>query len=161
MPVRMPGDCTHNLVYTGVVPPFHECESETLMALTIGKVADATGLSIHTLRYYDELGLLPQVKRADNGHRLFDEDVLGWINIIKCLRATQMPLADMQSYTRLYQQGLAAVSEQRALLEAHRQEVAQRMAEVEAAIRLLDDKIAYLREVAAEASPEGEVQQTA
>jgi len=118
------------------------------MSLSIGKVADATGLSIHTLRYYDELGLLPQVRRAKNGHRLFDEDVLGWINILKCLRATQMPLAEMQNYTQLYQQGLDAIGQQRELLEAHRREVAQRMCEVEAAIKLLDEKIAYLQEAA-------------
>lgn len=117
------------------------------MALTIGEVAQQTGLSIHTLRYYDELGLLPHVSRADNGHRVFAEDVLGWINIIKCLRATQMPLAELQRFTVLAHQDIDTITQQRELLEAHRQEVRQRMAEVEAAIALIDHKIDYMREV--------------
>lgn len=116
------------------------------MALTIGEVAQQTGLSIHTLRYYDELGLLPQVSRAGNGHRIFGEDVLGWIGIIKCLRATQMPLAELQRFTALAHQDIDTITQQRELLETHRQEVRQRMAEVEAAIALIDHKIAYMRE---------------
>jgi DNA-binding transcriptional MerR regulator len=130
------------------------------MSLSIGKVAEKTGLSVHTLRYYDALGLLPQLKRAENGHRVFDEDFLGWINMLKCLRATQMPLAEMQAYAQLYLQGPEAAEAQRALLEAHRQEVAQHMAEVEAAIRLLDHKIAYLCSVTGEAAPAAEAEGT-
>ena len=120
------------------------------MALSIGEVAQLTGLSIYTLRYYDELGLLPQVKRAANGHRLFDEDVLGWINILKCLRATQMPLSDMQRFTYLAHQDVDTLTQQRELLEAHRREVEQRMGEVEASIALIDDKIRYIREAETE-----------
>lgn len=120
------------------------------MALTIGEVAQRTGLSIHTLRYYDELGLLPQVKRAANGHRVFDEDVLGWINVIKCLRTTQMSLSDMQRFTRLAHQGINTLAQQRALLEAHRREIEQRMCEVEEAIAMIDHKISYMREMETE-----------
>lgn len=123
------------------------------MALTIGEVAERTGLSIHTLRYYDEIGLLPQVKRAANGHRVFNEDVLGWIDVIKCLRITQMPLADMQRFTHLAHQGINTLSQQRALLEAHRREIEQRMCEVEEAIAMIDHKINYMRKAETEAEP--------
>jgi MerR family transcriptional regulator, aldehyde-responsive regulator len=125
-------------------------KSESVMSLSIGEVAHLTGLSIYTLRYYDELGLLPQVKRAENGHRLFDEDVLGWINIIKCLRATEMPLSDMQRFTQLAHQDIDTITQQRELLEAHRREIEQRMCEVEAAIEMIDHKILYMREAEAE-----------
>jgi MerR family transcriptional regulator, aldehyde-responsive regulator len=120
------------------------------MLLSIGEVAHQTGLSIHTLRYYDELGLLPRVKRAENGHRVFDEDVLGWIHIIKCLRATKMPLSDIQRFTLLAHQDMDTITQQRELLEAHRREVSQRMEEIEAAIALIDHKIQYMREAEAE-----------
>jgi len=120
------------------------------MSLSIGEVADLTGLSIHTLRYYDELGLLPQVRRAENGHRVFDEEVLGWIHIIKCLRATQMPLSDIQRFTYLARQDGDTIALQRELLEAHRRQVEQRMCEVKAAIALIDDKIRHMRETEAE-----------
>lgn len=119
------------------------------MALSIGEVADLTGLSIYTLRYYDELGLLPQVKRAENGHRLFDEEGVGWIHIIKCLRATHMSLSDIQRFTQLAHQESDTIAQQRALLEVHRREVEQRMCEVQAAIALIDDKIHHMRETEA------------
>jgi DNA-binding transcriptional MerR regulator len=119
------------------------------MSLSIGEVADLTGLSIYTLRYYDELGLLPQVRRAENGHRLFDEEVVGWIHIIKCLRATHMSLSDIQRFTHLAHQESDTIAQQRALLEAHRREAEQRMCEVQAAIRLIDDKIQHMRETEA------------
>jgi DNA-binding transcriptional MerR regulator len=117
-----------------------------MSALSIGEVAELTGLTIYTLRYYDELGLLPQVKRAQNGRRLFGDDVVGWIDMIKCLRATQMPLSDMQRFTHLAHQDIDTITQQRELLEAHRREIALRMEEVEAAIARIDDKIRYMKE---------------
>lgn len=74
--------------------------------MSISEVARLTGLSIHTLRYYDECGLLPQVQRTASDHRQFDETDLDWIDILKCLRATEMPLADIQRFTELVQQGM-------------------------------------------------------
>lgn len=123
------------------------------MTLSIGEVARQTGLSIHTLRFYDELGLLGQVKRAPNGHRAFDEDVLGWIGIIKCLRATEMPVAEVQRFARLGDQG--RITQQRELLEAHRLEIERRRREVDAAIALIDQKITYIREAEAAAAAPG------
>jgi DNA-binding transcriptional MerR regulator len=120
------------------------------MALSIGEVAQLTGLSIYTLRYYDELGLLPQVTRSENGRRVFGDEVVGWINMIKCLRATQMPLSNMQRFTQLAHQDIDTITQQREMLEAHRLEIAQRMREVEAAIALIDDKIQYMRTTEAE-----------
>jgi DNA-binding transcriptional MerR regulator len=119
---------------------------ESIMALSIGEVAQLTGLSIYTLRYYDELGLLPQVTRAENGRRVFGDEVVGWIGIIKCLRATQMPLSNMQRFTQLAHQDIDTITQQREMLEAHRREIAQRMVEVEEAIALIDHKIQYMRE---------------
>ncbi len=117
------------------------------MALTIGDVARLTGLSIHTLRYYDERGLLPQVERAENGHRVFDADDLDWIEILKCLRATEMPLTEMQRFTQLVQDGPVTASQRRALLEAHRREVEARMQEIETALVRIDEKITHYREM--------------
>jgi DNA-binding transcriptional MerR regulator len=116
---------------------------------SIGEVAHLTGLSIYTLRYYDELGLLPQVRRAENGHRVFDEEIVGWVHIIKCLRATHISLSDIQRFTELAYQGGDTITQQRALLEAHRREIEQCMSEVNAAIALIDDKIRHMRETEA------------
>lgn len=120
------------------------------MPLSIGEVARLTGLTIHTLRYYDDCGLLPQVERADNGHRRFDEDDLGWIEILKCLRATDMPLADMQRFTQLVAQGPSTAGQRRDLLEAHRRMVEARQRETEAALARIDEKIKHYREMTRE-----------
>ncbi|NJL56168.1 MerR family transcriptional regulator [bacterium] len=72
------------------------------------------------MRYYDECGLLPQVQRTASGHRQFDETDLDWIDILKCLRATEIPLADIQRFTELVQQGMHTAAERRQLLEQHR-----------------------------------------
>lgn len=117
------------------------------MALSIGDVARLTGLSIHTLRYYDERGLLPQVKRAENGHRVFDADDLDWIDILKCLRATEMPLADIQRFTRLVQDGPETASQRRTLLKAHRRAVEARMHQIESALVRIDEKIGHYRKM--------------
>jgi len=117
------------------------------MPMSISEVARLTGLSIHTLRYYDECGLLPQVRRTAGGHRQFDETDLDWIDILKCLRATEMPLADIQRFTELVQQGMHTAADRRQLLEEHRAAVVQRQQEIERALARIDEKINTYRQV--------------
>lgn len=90
---------------------------------SIKQVAEQTGLSIHTLRYYENIGLIELVSRASNGHRRYSDDNLEWIEFLKKLRATGMPLEEMQHYTRLVRQGKHTMSERRAMLVVHRQRV--------------------------------------
>ena len=56
--------------------------------LSIGQAAQATGLTEDTLRYYERLGLLLDVRRADSGHRRYNEDELAWIGFVQRLRGT-------------------------------------------------------------------------
>ena len=111
--------------------------------LSISEVSRQTGLPIHTLRYYDECGLLPRVQRDDNGYRRFDDDDLEWIGILKCLKATEMPLAEMQAFTELVQEDIHTASDRLALLRAHRQQFEARLAEIHVALEVIDGKIAY------------------
>ncbi|MCA9976226.1 MAG: MerR family transcriptional regulator, partial [Anaerolineales bacterium] len=64
--------------------------------LTIQEVAEMTGLTAHTLRYYEKIGLLESIDRHGNGHRRYDEADLGWIHFLKLLRGTGMPIQQMQ-----------------------------------------------------------------
>jgi MerR family transcriptional regulator, aldehyde-responsive regulator len=126
------------------------------LTLLIGDMARLAGLSIHTLRYYDERGLLPQVKRAENGHRVFDVDDVDFIVILKCLRATEMPLADIECFTKLVQDGPITAGERRALPEAHRREVESRLREIKTALKRIDERIVHYRTIE---SHENEVKQ--
>ena len=112
--------------------------------LTIQQVAQRTGLSIHTLRYYEHLGLLISVHRLPNGHRRYDESDLRWIDLLKCLRASAMPLSEMQRFAEITRQGTSTASERRELLEAHRLRVVAHLQEIQHTLAHLDTKIAHL-----------------
>jgi DNA-binding transcriptional MerR regulator len=85
--------------------------------LSIQQVATITGLGIHTLRYYERLGLLAstRIRRLPNGHRRYSEVDLEWIEFVKCLRETAMPIAEMQHFAEITRQGESTVKEQREL----------------------------------------------
>jgi DNA-binding transcriptional MerR regulator len=72
---------------------------------TIGEVAKETGKSTHTLRYYERVGLIPQVERSSNGHRRYTEDHVTWIRFLDRLRLSGMPIHRMQEYAALVQAG--------------------------------------------------------
>lgn len=113
-------------------------------SLTIQQVAQRTGLSIHTLRYYEHLGLLISVHRLPNGHRRYDESDLRWIDLLKCLRASAMPISEMQRFAEITRQGTSTASERRELLEAHRLRVVAQLQEIQHQLSRLDTKIAHL-----------------
>lgn len=111
--------------------------------LTIQEVADKTGLSAHTLRYYERIGLLEPVARAGSGHRRYDEHDLEWVVLLTRLRATGMPIAEMQRFATLVRQGNISISERCILLEAHRRRLEADLHEIQATLTLLDGKLEH------------------
>src|ERR1700736_2913268 len=109
---------------------------------TIAEVADKTGVSAHTLRYYERIGLL-EVGRKASGHRRFSEHDLDRVVFIGRLRATAMPIRDIQRYFALVAGGPSTEDERLALLEAHRRIVRYRLHDLESALDAIDHKIAY------------------
>ncbi len=113
--------------------------------LSIRAVAQRTGLSAHTLRYYERIGLIEAVSRQASGHRLYACRDLDWIAFLMRLRATGMPIAQMLEFAALRRQGPASVAARRALLEAHQATVRSHIAELSANLAVLDDKVAFYR----------------
>lgn len=68
-----------------------------------GQTAEKTGFSIDTLRYYERIGLLGEIDRTAAGRRRFSEDDIGWLGMLRCLRETGMPIADMLRFSELAQ----------------------------------------------------------
>ncbi len=122
--------------------------------LTIQQVAQRTNLSIDTLRYYERIGLLTSVRRLPNGHRRYDENDLQWIDLLKCLRASAMPLSEILRFAELKRQGTSTAHEKRELLEAHRLRVVAQLEEVHHTLARLDTKIALLHSVEQEQDTE-------
>lgn len=112
-------------------------------ALTIGQVAETIGVSTHTLRYYEQAGLIRAVGRTQAGHRLYSPADLDWLQILMRLKATGMPIAGMQAFAALRAEGQPTVGERREMLVAHRDAVLARIAELQSNLGAIIDKIAY------------------
>jgi DNA-binding transcriptional MerR regulator len=119
------------------------------VTLTIQHVAAATGLSVHTLRYYERIGLIHAIDRADNTHRRYSDDDIGWIKFLMKLRATGMSIQDMQRYAELQRQGEVTLSERVEMLRALEATVTQHIAELNEHLSLVRFKIGYYSEIVA------------
>jgi DNA-binding transcriptional MerR regulator len=110
-------------------------------SLTIAEVAERTGVTAHTLRYYERIGLL-SVPRDAAGHRLYGQDEMARVVFITRLRLTAMPIRDIQAYFRLVADGPGNEDQRLALLESHRDQVKAHIVELEAALGVVEYKIA-------------------
>jgi len=72
---------------------------------TIKDVAERVGISAHTIRYYEQEGLLPSLKRDQHGNRIFEERDIEWLELVICLRETGMPIAEIRRYVDLGMEG--------------------------------------------------------
>ncbi|WP_049578457.1 MerR family transcriptional regulator [Streptomyces sp. SBT349] len=108
---------------------------------TISEVAAHTGLSVHTLRWYERIGLMPHVDRSHTGQRRYSNADLDWLAFVNKLRLTGMAVADMVTYADLVRQGDHTYPERRALLVATRENVVDRIAELQSTLTVLDFKI--------------------
>ncbi|TQM62919.1 MerR family transcriptional regulator [Humibacillus xanthopallidus] len=110
--------------------------------LSIAEAAERTGLTTHTLRYYERDGLmLHGVGRSSSGHRVYTETDLAWITMLTRLRATGMPIREVRAYAVLCREGDGNESERLALLQAHRARVLAQLAEVTEHLGAIDNKI--------------------
>lgn len=109
--------------------------------LTIQEVAVETGLSEHTLRYYERIGLIESVNRAGNGHRRYTEHDVDWIELLKCMRATGMPIEQMKRFSDLVRSGDHTISERLELLTAHRKAVLDSIEELKQYLKMIEYKI--------------------
>lgn len=114
--------------------------SELLM---IGGLAQRTGRSIDTIRWYEAQGLVPGVARDPGGRRRYTEQHVGWLLLVDRLRRTGMSIAEMRRYTALVKQGRSTLQERQDMLREHRERVERTIAEWTEALALLDGKIDF------------------
>ena len=114
--------------------------------MTIGQVSEQTGLSIHTLRYYEQIGLVTPVARLENGHRAYSEEDIDRIGFVLCLKAAGMPIIGIKRYLELIQQGDETVVERLTLLEAHKAEVEQKIEALNQHLTFISGKIRQYHE---------------
>ena len=114
--------------------------------LSIAEAARRTGVSVHTLRYYERAGLVvTSVDRTTGGRRRYHRLDLQWIVVCTKLRATGMPIKAIRRYAQLVAAGPGNELERLALMEAHRAEVMARLDELQENLKLIDHKIDVYR----------------
>jgi len=109
------------------------------------EVADKTGFSLDTLRYYEKIGLLAGIARSSGGRRVFTDDDVAWLGILQCLRATGMPIARMLRYAKLARGGDQTVADRLGLLEEHDRAIEERIAQLRAEQTHIRQKIRWYR----------------
>jgi DNA-binding transcriptional MerR regulator len=115
-------------------------------ALTPAQMAERTGVTLDTLRYYEREGLLDDVARATNGHRRYSEDDVLWVEVLRCLRDTGMTIEQLRHYCELGTQGDTTKAERRQILVDHRELIEAQITERYEALRLVDHKLSYYEE---------------
>ncbi|MGO1297688.1 MAG: MerR family transcriptional regulator [Vibrio sp.] len=103
--------------------------------------SNLVGLSAHTLRYYEKIGLLRNIQRNSSGHRIYSSHDRVWIEFVKRLKDTGMPLENILIYADLRQRGPESVLERQALLEQHKANLSLRIAEQQSHLAALEEKI--------------------
>ncbi|MDR1384840.1 MAG: MerR family transcriptional regulator [Planctomycetaceae bacterium] len=109
--------------------------------MTIGEVARKYGLSVDTLRYYERIGLIPNVHRSESRIRNYSDEDCNWVEFIKCMRNAGVQIEALTEYVALFQQGESTHFERKQILITQRDQLAQRIAEMKATLKRLNFKI--------------------
>lgn len=111
------------------------------MNMKISELAKTTKLSSYTLRYYEQIGLLPRPHRSSSGHRIYDETTVAWLEFIGRLKSTDMPIKQIQLYAKLRQKGQSTELERQKLLVQHLAKVRLKRDDIETSLTILNEKI--------------------
>lgn len=117
-----------------------ELPPDLVSEMTIAGVAEVTGVTAHTLRYYERIGLI-DVARDSSGHRIYDEDAIARVMFVTRLRSSGMPIRTITRYVELVKAGPHTEPERLALMQAHRETIIQRLAEMRTALAITEYKI--------------------
>jgi DNA-binding transcriptional MerR regulator len=113
--------------------------------MSIGELSAASGLSTHTLRYYEKLGVLKPADRAASGHRQYRADAVAWLDFVLRLKVTGMPLAEIRKYAELRAGGQATLQPRLTMLELHRKRLVSNISELSENLTSLDSKMKTYR----------------
>ncbi|KAF0848871.1 MerR family transcriptional regulator [Nocardia caishijiensis] len=109
---------------------------------SIGEVAERSGLSRDTLRWYERIGLMNYIGRDHTGNRRFSDRDLEWLELIARLRTTGMPVADMIRYAELVRAGEQTFPQRLEMFRRTRADALDKIVELQKTVAVLDYKIA-------------------
>lgn len=127
---------------TAAAPPTVLAEAAELeVTFSIAEVVERTGLTHDTLRYYEKEGLVDPPRDAAGRRRYREVDVRR-VSFLTCMRRSEMPIRDLKRYVALVEEGPSSEPARLAIMEAHRQAVLARRAELDGALDVIEFKIA-------------------
>lgn len=109
--------------------------------MTIKQVSEKYGVSQDTLRYYERVGMIPEVTRTAGGKRNYTPEDLGWLELALCMRSAGLPVNVLVEYLKLYRKGDETIPQRLELLNAQRKELLEMKNRIEQTIARLDYKI--------------------
>jgi len=109
--------------------------------MTITEVSGRFDLSQDTLRYYERIGLIPQVNRTKSGIRNYTEESCSWIELAKCMRLAGVPIETLIEYCALTQQGDSTITSRKELLVEVRKKLVKKREDMLKTLDRLDYKI--------------------
>ncbi|MDQ0914535.1 MerR family transcriptional regulator [Paenibacillus sp. V4I5] len=112
---------------------------------TIQQVTKMTGLSAHTLRYYERVSLIRTIGREDNGYRYYSEKDVEWLQFLIRLRDTGMPIREMQHFAEMRYLGDETVAERRRMLEDHKKQIREQIDQLIVNLEALNEKTDYYK----------------
>ncbi|CDE91564.1 MAG: MerR family transcriptional regulator [Candidatus Gastranaerophilaceae bacterium] len=110
---------------------------------TIKEVAKKMDISEHTLRFWAKSGFFPFIKRNKNNIRLFSDNDLDWVRIVKCLRAVGTENKAIKRYIDLCIKGDSTIPERYEIIQATKLKAEQQMLELQQQMDLLNYKEKY------------------
>ncbi|HGA1022453.1 TPA: MerR family transcriptional regulator [Bacillus cereus] len=111
---------------------------------TIKQAAEVLNISSSMIRYYDKEGLLPFIKKDENGYRQFSENDLFWLEFIRCMRATNMSISTLRLVAELYMQGNETLEKRKQIFKGHKENLVKQKRDIEEALDKLDQKFYLL-----------------
>ena len=115
--------------------------------MTIAEVSKKYEITPDTLRYYERIGLLPEIPRTKSGIRNFDKESCRWIEFIKCMRAAGMPIEALIEYISLFKQGRKTITARKQLLIEQREILLEKQNDIKKTLERLDYKIELYNEI--------------
>ena len=109
--------------------------------MTIAEVSKKVNLSADTLRYYERIGLIPEVNRTESGIRNYTEEDLGWIEFSKCMRNAGMSIEALIEYIKLYKKGDVTLEARKQLLISQKDVIKERLEEIQNTFDRINYKI--------------------
>ena len=109
--------------------------------MTIKEVSEKYNISQDTLRYYERIGMIPEISRTPGGIRNYQDSDLGWVELAICMRSAGLPIEALIEYVKLYQQGDTTCAARLQLLQEQRESLEEQKAQLEKAINKLKYKI--------------------